>query len=261
MKNLFIGSLLLLTFITGCGSDACCQGDAAKGLVEEKIDLTGNITPKADFENLEIVSNGDECRFKADGSKSTDSDGSISSYQWVVNNTDVSTAINPVNTLFPCSATIKKPIIVCLTVIDDKGAQSIQKCKTVELTVPNLIPVLVPTPTLAPELIPPTAIMNFTKVSGEDAYIFNCNDSYDNDDVDSDNNPTEDPNVVKCFWSVFKTSTIDGSDVAIHEKDGFLKWMSTSPDKYSALHITLTVTDDDNQTNTITNSYELNTTR
>ena len=258
MKKLFISStVILLAFMTGCGSDACCQGNIAKGLVEEKSDLTGNITPIADFKDLEIISTNDECRFSADGSGSADSDGSVSSYQWIINDTDVSTAIKPVNTLFPCSATVKKPVIVCLVVTDDKDAQSIEKCKTVELTTPNPIPV----PTPAPELIPPTAIMNFTKVADEDAYIFNCNDSYDNDNIDSDNNPADDPNVVKCFWSVFKTSTVDGSDVAIHEKDGFSKWMSTSPDKYSALHVTLTVTDDDNQTNTITNSYELNTTK
>ncbi len=259
MKKLFISSIVLLAFFTGCGSGDCCYGDVAKGLVEEKTDLTGNITPVADFKNLEIVSNGDECRFSADGSGSTDSDGSVNSYQWTVNGTDVSTAISPTNTLFACSATVKKPIIVCLVVTDDKDAQSIDKCKTVELIVPEPIPVPAPTPA-APELIPPTAIMNFTKVSGENAYIFNCNDSYDNDDVDSDNNLTNDPSVVKCFWSVFKTSSIDGSDVAVHERDGFSKWMSTSPDKYSALHVTLRVTDDDNQSDTITKSYELNTT-
>ncbi len=259
MKKLFMSSIVLLAFFAGCESDTCCQGNVEKGLVEEDIDLTGNITPIADFKDLEIDRDRDECKFSADGSNSSDSDGSVSSYQWTINDTDVSTSINPTNTPFSCGATTKKPVIVCLTVTDNEGLKSIKKCKTVELTVP--VPVPTPAPTPVPELIPPTAVMSYAKASGEDAYIFNCHKSFDNDDIDSDNNPTNDPSVVKCFWSVFKTSSIDGSDVAVHEREGFTKWMSTSPDKYSVLHVTLTVTDDDNQTDTITKSFELNTTQ
>ena len=252
MKKLFASFTVLLIALTGCSEGTCCQQGVSETLNVNKIDDTGNSTPIANFKDLEIVSTGTKCTFSADGSSSSDSDGDVSSYKWTINETEVSTSINPTDTSFPCAATLEEPIIVCLIVVDDKGASSTPNCTTVDLTES----ITEPEPTPEPELIPPTAKMNFIKATDEDAYIFNCDESHDNDDIDTDNNATNDPNVVKCYWSVFKTA-LDGSRVGEHEKEEFTKWMSTAPDKYTALHVTLTVTDDDNQTDTITNSYEL----
>ncbi len=249
LKSLFMGSVVLSVILTGCVDDGGCCGIQA--LQENSVEPSGNMTPIANFENLKIVSTDIGCQFSADGSASKDSDGNISSYVWTIDTAEVSTVINPTNVSIACDITTSDPI-VCLSVVDDKNASSISKCTTVKIT-GNLEPKSEPKPTL----FPPTAVIGYTKAVGEEAYYFNCNESYDNDAIDSDNNPENDNGVISCHWTIFKTD-FDGSTTEIpHEEDGFLKWVLTSPDKYSALQVTLKVVDDDNQSGTITNSYKL----
>ncbi len=249
LKNLFMGSIVLSVVLTGCVDDGGCCG--IETLQENSVQSSGNMTPIANFEDLKIISTSSGCQFSANGSTSEDSDGTISSYVWTIDGALVSTVMDPTDISIACDISASDPI-VCLSVVDDKNASSIKKCTTVKIT-DNLEPKPEPKPTL----FPPTAVIGYTKAVGEEAYYFNCDDSYDNDSIDSDNNPENDNRVVSCHWTIFKTD-FDGSTTELpHEEEGFLKWVLTSPDRYSALQVTLKVVDDDNQTGTTTNSYKL----
>lgn len=253
MKNLFIGlTLLAAALFTGCEDGACCNGES---LQENSIDERGNITPIANFDNITIVSTGTNCTFNANGAASSDSDGNVDTYSWSVDGTAVSTSINPVDITVPCST---EPQIVCLTVTDNDGASSLEKCISVEVT--DNTPTSQPEPTPQPEpetgLIPPEAVITFAQFGDEEAHTFSCESSFDKDAVDSDNAPADDPKVISCHWEVFKT-LIDGSTTVPHTQDGFTKWIATPADEFSSLHVTLTVVDDDGQSTTITKSYAL----
>ncbi len=247
MKSLFISSILLAILFTGCQESVCCN--AGVTLKENKVEPNGNITPIANFEELEIKKDGTNCTFSAIGLSSSDEDGDIVSYVWKVDNEEISTSINPSNIPILCKdETID--YIVCLSVTDNDNAKSLDKCKAVKITQTP------PTdePKSKSELILPTAIIGYEVIEDGNAFNFNCNASYDNDNIDTDNKPENDPKVVNCHWSVFKTKA-DGFVEVPHTHDGFSKWVATN--NYTTLHVTLTVTDDDNQTDTVTESYEL----
>ncbi|MCH9812537.1 MAG: PKD domain-containing protein [Epsilonproteobacteria bacterium] len=246
MKNLFIGSLVLASIIfAGCEDGACCNGTT---LEENRIDERGNVTPIANFTDIAIVSSGSDCTFSANGSSSTDSDGNVNSYEWTIDGTTVSTAANPINITVPCSTEDQR---VCLTVTDDDNASSLEKCTLIEVTGTD------PQPEPETSLIPPEAIITFSENVGDSvaSHTFSCETSYDKDAIDTDNSPENDPQVVACHWEVFKTQA-DGTYTTPHPQDGMTKWINTSDD-FTALHVTLTVTDDDGQTTTVTNSYAL----
>jgi len=247
MKSLFASSLILAILLTGCQEGTCCEGE--KPLKTNKVDENGNITPIANFEEIKIKKNETNCTFSAIGSSSSDEDGDVVSYTWTIDRKEVSTSMNPLNIPISCEDETTNPI-VCLSVIDNDNAKSLDKCSAIKITQTPLV--IKPKDTS--ELIPPTAIISYEEIETGKAFMFNCNASYDNDDIDTDNKPETDPKVVSCTWSVFKTKP-DGFIEAPHAQDGFTKWVAI--DAYSTLHVTLTVTDDDNQTDTVTESYEL----
>ncbi len=274
MKTIFVySSMVLAVLLGGCQEGACCNQDLS--IVENKIDKKENITPIANFENLVIKKDGGSCTFSGDGSISSDEDGEVTGYRWSIDNSEVSQIVNPTDISVACPSNIETPI-VCLTVTDDEGADSLKKCREVEVTVVDPKPTPEPTgqPTPKPDPEPtdkeepkkninpncsqdeslwPTPVIEVEEIEDGKAFMFSCINSYDNDDIDSDNNPEYDPRVVECFWDVIKEDK-NGSNRREHNRTAMSKWIGN--DKYELLHITLTVTDDDNCTSSETKTYE-----
>ncbi len=196
-----------------------------------------NRPPVAKIENVPAECTTGET-FVADGTTSSDSDGTVVSYLWS-EDANASYSVEP-KPLFRCDAEGVKEI--CLQVKDNEGAESEKVCRQVTVKAPVV------------ELIPPVAKIEVAFNEGDSTRSFtaDCQGSYDPDTVDSDNNPQNDGKVVDAVFTVQKFFK-DGTSDEPHSGT-CPKWISI-PDGLDHIVITLEVTDDDGQKTTLTHIY------
>jgi PKD repeat protein len=215
-----------------------------KGLQSEQVceivsvRKPANKPPVAKIENVPATCTVGET-FVADGTTSSDVDGSVVAYLWSEDdNTTYATEDKP---LFRCDAEGTKEI--CLQVKDNEGADSQKVCKSVVVEAP------------VAQLIPPVAKMEVSLNQDDPTLSFtaDCKGSYDPDTVDSDNNPQNDGTVVDAIFTVQKFFT-DGTSDDPHT-GSCPKWISI-PDGLDHVVITLEATDDDGQKTTLTHTYK-----
>ncbi len=170
-------------------------------------------------------------------SQSLDSDGNVTTIQWIINNVTILGQNSPT---VPCSEGNQT---ICLTVQDNEGALSDMVCQTIIGKNPIIIP---------PSTIPPISVITFGVYDGA-GFIFDCSNSYDGDAIDSDQTPQNDIGPITSIWTVMKYHK-DGFIEGPHGGNTCQKWIGID-DGIDFLEITLTVTDDDGEESNTTKQY------
>jgi len=224
MKYSLFTSVILIGLLTGCGSsdNICCQGTQD----ENPVATLGSIAPvaiiaKANDKTYEV---GEEITL--DGMPSSDQDGSIVKYEWE-NGTQVDGGTTH-TTSFESSG----EKTVYLTVTDNDG-----------LTNTTQTTLVVQDPTI--EATTPVAVI--TQPNNE-VYTFSCIDSYDQDENGL--------SIEGCEWG---TQGFNDQDVLIKENQGILDESTVTIQPCGAAAyavITLTVTDNEGETNTTSHKVE-----
>jgi hypothetical protein len=234
--------ILLSGLFVGCNNN-CCEQE----LLKDSLSVKGNQTPIARITNLPTKIQC-ETIINASGKSSIDPDGTIDKYYWTLDGENIGQMNDSQpNIELPCDDSIHK---ICLSVVDNKGLQSATNtCQAIKVMFSDRIIIQV-------DKKLPVAIIKKEKAD-ENQYKFFCNDSYDTDVIDSDNkvNPIGKYNsIVKCEWSVTKYY-IDSDDFIKHNDNSEIKWINVDSTIYKSIDLTLTVIDDDGQTNSTTQSY------
>ena len=234
MKNLFISSLVVATVLSGCGGDSSCCDD---GPVENAIGIppVAKITGLEDKTTLVLGQT-----VTVDGIGSSDRDGEVVKYQWMLDGKNVSTDTRPSFTLNEAG-----DHEICLTVTDNDGNPSANtECRTITVLGQNdTTPVL------------PTAVIdlsNDTDLSPYSLHTFSCDRSHDNDTLGTGKE------IVSCKWDI--------QSYAIDDNGNEVPYRNCSEDAMSGkqVHICtkavrivakLTVTDNDGQQATTTKEY------
>ncbi len=230
-----------LVFLSGCGGEACCNSEA--NIPQREVGSLGEsvqkIKPKPVISDIKPVCIVGET-FGVDGFNSIDEDGEVVSYQWTFEDQNSSDQ-DPV---FRCAHEGEQNL--CLNVTDNDGLNE-QNCTTIYGTKDQ------------PQTIPPIAIITIEDSRVEDGKVksihVDCSKSYDPDFVDGDQNSSNDKQILKATWTMYKI--IDGQRVGPHTKDICRKWVGLNDD-LDSIEITLSVTDDDGETSTVTQYYDYN---
>ena len=134
LKYLLSVTIVSVWFI-GCGSNDCCSGDTPvdpKGQVIQKIAPTALISTQG----RECIEGG---TITMDGRSSTDQDGHVQKYEWLVDGKLISQGPKPT---FSCDSLGEKE--VCLKVTDDDNLTSSVTCQSyVVSAAPKIPPVAV----------------------------------------------------------------------------------------------------------------------
>ena len=185
MKKILLSSLVLAAVFSGCGgSDSCCK---APDLAEQSSSIppVAHITGVADKTNIQIGQS-----VTVSGLGSSDRDGNVVSYKWMVDGKSVSNDPTPTFT-FNAPGDHE----VCLSVVDnDKNPSANTECRTITVLGKN---------TATPEL--PTAVIDFTDDGNLTPYSlhkFSCANSHDNDTLGSGDE------IRSCEWEI-QSYTID----------------------------------------------------
>lgn len=175
-----------------------------------------------------------------DGSKSSDEDGNVTNYQWIVDGSESTSEQKPI---LSCDKEGEKEI--CLVVTDNDGAKSENSaCHTITGIAP-VIPV--------PQTTPPVAVILFGEYRDDNAFIFDCSQSYDTDLIDSDNTPQNDKDATLVSW--FVTKYYGGSEKPEpHPGYSCQKWIGVDS-SLEFMDINLTVIDDDGETSSTIKRY------
>ncbi len=217
MKYSLFTSIVLMGILTGCGSadNKCCLTNI------DELNTLGSIAPVARISKVNnptfIV--GEEITL--DGLPSSDKDGNIIKYEWkngtlTEDGTAHSTSFDSVGEK-----------IIYLTVTDDDG-----------LTNTTQTSIVIQEP--ATELTTPIAVIT---QPDNNLYTFNCQDSYDQDENGE--------SIVNCEWN---TKGYDPEGILLKENQGVLDddTVTIQPCGNAAYAvITLTVTDNESETNTV----------
>ncbi len=231
MKIIGAGLLAVTAFlVSGCDSECCQDVVLTKSVVNEK----GNSTPVPIIKGLPATV---PCgvTLTADGTASSDPDGEIVNYEWIIDKQKVSN-IDTVTTTIPCDGQVH---MVCLKVTDDKGATQ-QTCQM--LTIEKDKPVR--------EDICDLELVITPEKADSKQYKFYCTDStYKGKKIDAATAAT-------CEWHKIKT-LLDGTTVKA-DSTGAVKWVNVDPAKFKSLDLTLTVKNDECE-KTITEHYIIQT--
>ena len=235
-----VGSVLSLAILlSGCGGETCCNSDA-------KVSSLQNVTLGESLEKLKpkpVISNiKGTCivgeTFGVDGFDSLDKDGEVVSYQWTFEDQNASSK----DPIFTCAHQGEQNL--CLKVTDDDGLSD-QNCTTITGTLNK------------PQTLPPVAIISMEDSRVEDGKVksiyLDCSKSYDPDFVDGDQNSSNDKQILKAVWSMYKT--INGERQDLHTKDICRKWVGLNDD-LDSIEITLEVIDDDGESSSVTQVYD-----
>ncbi|RUM66142.1 MAG: hypothetical protein DSZ06_03870 [Sulfurospirillum sp.] len=237
MKKILLSSLVLAAVFSGCGGSSSCCKDAPV------VNAVG-IPPVATITGIEdqtIIQLGQSVT--VNGIASSDRDGTVVAYKWMVDGKEVSTDKTP-------TFTFNTPgdHEVCLTVTDnDNNPSANTECKTITVLGEN---------TNTPVL--PTAVIDLSNDSDLSAYslhTFSCANSHDNDNLGSGDE------IVECKWDI--------QSYAIDENGNEVPYRNCTEDVMSGhdIHVCpkaykivakLTVTDNDGQTATATKEYFTN---
>jgi len=219
MRIKLFASALLIGMLTGCGSsdNECC----VTKINEIDSGTLGSIAPVARISNIndKTFQVGEEITL--DGLSSSDKDGNIIKYEWDNGTLKQDGATHTVS----FDSTGEK--IIYLTVTDDDGLTN-----TTQITI-NV---------QSPDVEATTPIAVITQPDSE-IYTFSCADSYDQDENGE--------GIVQCSWN---TAGYGSDDTLLKENQGILDdtTVTIQPCCNAAYAvITLTVTDNESETNTI----------
>jgi len=231
MKTVILGSVIAALILAGCGGEsACCQ--ANHNNIGEQ---SSNIGPQAVITGLpDTALTGDQ--ITANGDQSNDDKG-IVSYEWTVNGTPVDA---PTITFDHAG-----DYTVCLTVKDEEGLSN-QTCHTINVSDP------------VAQSKPPVAVITLT---GENSltvgsfHTFNCLESYDQDTIGN-----SDPKaaIQSCTWTIqsYKEDGTEGRTCAAGDSFKTSEAFEICGYAYKII-ATLTVTDDEGETATVTKTYNV----
>ncbi len=227
------------------GSQICLKVTDDGNLTSQEVCKDIIVSKKTNILPIAIITNlNQECivgdEIFPDGSTSNDEDGNVTSYEWMVDGNATSSEKKPT---FSCDKEGTKE--VCLSVIDNDGANSEQLCKPITAIAPQI-----PIPQIT---TPPVAVISFGEYDG-DGFWFDCSQSYDTDAIDSDDTPQNDESIISNSWSVKKYYTDGSEDKKPHGNELCQKWIGAdSSIKY--MDINLSVTDDDGESSSTIKRY------
>ncbi len=237
MKKIVLSSIVLAAIFTGCGSSSsCCDADANQNqTLGNKIPPVATITGLADNTTISVGQS-----ISANGTSSSDRDGSVTAYSWAVDGATTSSQSNPTFT-FDTAGTHE----ICLTVTDNDNLNSANtECRTINVQAPQ---------TATP--IAPTAVITLTDSDAPlvfySEHTFSCADSHDNDTLGTG------AEIVACNWEIQSYKIENGVEVpyrncSAEAMDGKAVQICGSVVRIVAK---LTVTDNDAQTASTTKEY------
>ncbi len=233
-KFILSASLVAMAVLSGCGgSSDCCKADIAT--------KANDIPPVAVITGLKdktVLALGQSVT--VDGIGSSDRDGTVVGYKWMLDGKEVSTEQKP-------TITFNTPgnHELCLTVTDNDNNPSVnQECRTVTVLGKNSnVPVA------------PTAIITFSDKDNLADYTlhnFSCEKSHDNDTLGSG------AEIQKCEWDI-QSYTLNDKGVEVPYRSCTSEAMSGKPvyicPEAVKIVAKLTVTDNDGQTHSTTEVY------
>ncbi len=238
VKYLFV--IFTLIYFFGC-NEPCCEQESLS-----LAPLATKTPPEAVIKGIydQNITVGDSIAINGDLSVD---DGNITDYIWTINGNQLNN--NKKNIVY----TFNKVGInqICLKVIDNDNIPD-ETCRYISVQPkPQTLPPLAKLP------VPVISIDGVTdnRLDSSKRYILDCNNSYDQDSIDSDNAYVMGLNgdIIKCLW------TVDGYNYQNHKKPTCVKhhpdnsWSFCGHANY--IEIILTVQDDENQTFTKSSKY------
>ncbi len=234
MKKVFLSSLVVLAVLSGCGGDSsCCDEPPVVNAVG-----TPPVASISGLDNPTIITLGQSVT--TDGITSSDRDGEVVSYKWMLDGKDVSTKRAPTFTFNEAG-----DHELCLTVVDNDGNPSAnQECRTITVLGENSTTPMLPTAVID--------LSNEDDLSAWSLHTFSCENSHDNDALGSGDE------IVACEWNI--------QSYAIDENGNEVPYRNCSKDtmdgkeihicpKASKIVAKLTVTDNDSQSASTTSTY------
>jgi len=245
MFNFMIFLLLVTGILTGCSGEKCCADKQSENIIDPTSYTTNGETqlpntnivahpnlPEAVISYEDDLCNlGEQISFSGLSSKS-DTETQLLSYEWLDNDTIISTDSN---ITLSCDTEGQKEI--CLQVTDDDDVTD-KKCHS--YTVTN-----------GQTTLPPIPIISIGERT-KHGFWFDCSKSYDPDNIDTDHNASNNNQIIKATWEIYKTK--NGERAPLHTRDICRKWVGVSDD-LDFMEVTLIVTDDDNETASVTEIF------
>jgi len=245
-------SLTIFILFTGCnGGEKCCldtQSQTTHSTISQnKISVEQTIPPliTASFSKkmpeavitykTTTCKTGEEISFDGYASKSSNSDEHPDIYEWISNDQVVGT---DTNVTLPCDFEGKKEI--CLKVTDNNKLSD-KRCLAYTVTDDSD----------DEDTIPPVPVITVKKHS-QHHFGFNCSQSYDPDKIDTDHNVSNNGKIISSTWEIYKTE--NGIKLPLETQNVCKKCVSISDD-LDLMEVTLIVTDDDNETASVTEVY------
>ncbi len=177
---------------------------------------------------------GNTITLNGSNSQVTAPDTQLVAYEWTTNGNIISTDST---VSLPCDTEGQKE--VCLQVTDSDN-QTDTQCYS--YTISNK------------KTLPPKAIIT-VRLHPEHGFWFKCSASHDQDRIDSDHNSSNNDNIVQANWEIYQT--IDGKRKLVINDNACNQWVDVS-DELDLMEVTLNVTDDDNETASVTKKYTWN---
>ncbi len=196
---------------------------------------TQDLTPVATITaDKEVCPLGKTITLTGSKSQTTAPDTQLVAYEWITDGNIISTD-NSVS--LKCDTEGTKN--VCLQ-ITDSNKKTDKKCYSYTVSNQNTLP--------------PKAIIN-VKLHPEHGFWFQCSKSHDQDNIDSDHNNSNNNSIVHANWEIYQT--VNGEKALLINDDACNQWVDVS-DELDLMEVTLQVTDDDNETASVTKKYTWN---